>query len=286
MACGGGVDLQPAIPDSPDGTVRAVFQGLIRHQPEIVWQALPPSYQQDAMGVIHHFADTVDPALFDRTVAVARKGVVVIQDKKELVLSSKMVREAGVDPATVDTVWEGTIHLLDTLLASDLANLERLRNLDVGQFLATTGRSLMDHAAEASAGAGEDESFSAYLTKMAQTEVVTVSEEGDLATVRLTPPGETGSEVPMVRVEGRWLPADLASRWPSIIETANAEIEAMNGEEADQTRVRAMFALGIAEGFIDQVDRMETADDFDAVFGALLGSFIQPRTGSVAPSEG
>ena len=82
IGCGGGGGAGLTIPDSPDGTVRVVLDGLVEHQPEVVWRALPPSYQQDVLGLTRDFADTVDPAqLLDVEVdQLARMGSFVTAD--------------------------------------------------------------------------------------------------------------------------------------------------------------------------------------------------------------
>ncbi len=147
IGCGGGPVDELAIPDTPDGTVRVVLDGLVQHHPEVVWNALPASYKEDVSDLSRELADTVDPAVFDRAVAVARKGAVVLQRKKDLILSSRYLEQSPVDAATVDAFWEASIHMLDTLLASDLVDLSTLRELDGKVLLATTGSALMDYAA-------------------------------------------------------------------------------------------------------------------------------------------
>ena len=169
IGCGGGPADQLAIPDTPDGTVRVVLDGLVQHHPEVVWNALPASYQQDVTDLSRDFADTVDPAVFDRAVAVARKGVVVLQSKKDLILSSQHLEQSQVDATTVDAIWEASVYMLDALLASDLADLSNLREIDVEALLSTTGTALMDSAAEMPSKSEEMISFSEQVAAWEQT---------------------------------------------------------------------------------------------------------------------
>jgi len=281
IGCGGGTSAELSIPDSPDGTVEVLVNGLVQHHPEIVWRALPPSYQQDVADLTREFADTVDPAVFDRAVAVARKGVVVLQSKKELILGSKALEQSQVDAETADIFWEIAVHMLDALLASDVADLSTLRELDVEAFLATTGSDLMDHASKLPAENKDMESFAQRVAALEQANVNLESEDGDHAVVLLEVPDQDPTELQLIRVEDRWIPAELAAQWPQAVAEARAKIGLLNGEEAAQTRVQLLFGIGIVEGFIDQIDRMETSDEIDDLIGGVLGNIMATQGGQM-----
>jgi hypothetical protein len=281
IGCGGGPTDQLAIPDTPDGTVRVVLDGLVQHHPEVVWKALPASYQQDVADLSWEFADAVDPAVFDRAVAVARKGAVVLQSKKDLILSSQYLEQSQMDAVTVDALWEASVHMLDALLASDLADLAALREIDVEGLLASTGTAIMDYAAQMPTEGEEMVSFSERVAVWEQTDVEVLSEDGDNAVLLLTVPDEEPMEVRMVRIEDRWIPVDLATQWPVAVEQARARIEMFGSDEAAQTRMQVLFGIGIAEGFIDQIDQMETTDEFDDLAGGVLGNIMATQGGKI-----
>jgi len=281
IGCGGGPDDHLAIPDTPDGTVRVVLDGLVQHHPEVVWRALPASYQQDVTDLSREFADTVDPAVFDRAVAVVRKGVVVLQGKKDLILSSRYLEQSQIDAASVDAVWEASVHMIDSLLASDLTDLATLREIDVETLLSTTGTALMDSAAEMPAESDEMMSFSERVAAWEKIEVELLSEEGDRAVVLLTVPDEEPIEMPMARIEDRWIPAELATRWPAAVDQARTRIETLGSENAAQIRVQVLFGIGIVEGFIDQIGLMETTEEFDDLAGGVLGNIMATQGGKI-----
>jgi len=260
--------------DTPDGTVRAVMDGLAAHRPEIVWRALPPSYQRDVTELSASFADAVDPALFDRVVAVARKGTMVLQHKKDLILSTESVKLSGLDPVTLDALWESSSHFLDVLLASDLASLDAYRSLDVDALLSGSGRDLMIHAADFSAAAPGADNLDARLDDFGNTDVELVSRREDEATVRITPPDGGPQDVAMTMVEGRWVPSDLADRWPGMIDSARERIDYFASDEAATVRVQMLFAVGVAEGFIDQIDQIEDPEEIDRLIGGFTGNFV------------
>jgi len=286
IGCGGGPADQLAIPDTPDGTVRAVLDGLVQHHPEVGWRALPVSYQQDVTDLSREFADTVDPAVFDRAVAVARKGVVVLQGKKDLILSSRYLEQSPVDAASVDAIWEASVYMLDALLASDLTDLETMREIDVEALLSTTGAAIMDSAAEMPAESDETVSFAKRVAAWEQTEVELLSEEGDWAVVLLTVPDEEPIEMPMARIEGRWIPTELASQWPAVVDQTKTRIEMLGSDDAAQIRVQMLFGIGIVEGFIDQIDLMETTEEFDDLVGGVLGNIMATKGDPTTTTEG
>jgi len=281
VGCNGAIGDPLAIPDSPDGTVRVVLDGLVRHHPEVVWRALPPSYQQDVTELARAFADTVDPVVFDRAVAVARKGAVVLQSKKDLILGSDSVARSQIDPESLDTLWEASVHMLDAVLASEVADLQTLRDLDVDAWLAGTGSALMDQASLLPAENEEMESFAQRVAEFEHADVGLVSEDGDSAVVTIAAPDETPVELELVRVEGRWIPAELASQWPHAIAEADSRIRSLDSDDdaAAQLRVQVLFGIGIVEGFIDEIDRMETSDELDGLVGGVLGNVMAMRGG-------
>ncbi len=285
IGCGGGTGAQLTIPDSPDGTVKVVLDGLVQHHPEIVWRGLPPSYQQDVADLARDFADTVDPVVFDRAVAVARKSVVVLQSKKEIILGAEALERLPVDAETVDAFWEAAVHMLDALLASDIAELSTLRELDVDAFLATTGSALMDQASQLPAENEKMTTFFQQVEAYSEVEVELVSEDDGRAAVMLTIPDKEPMALELVRVEDHWIPAELAARWPQAVAEADARIEFLASDEAAQIRVRALFGIGVVEGFIDQINQMESSEEIDDLIGGFLGNFMA-KQGGPAVTEG
>lgn len=278
IGCGAGTGVEPEIPNTPDGTVRAVIDGLVDHRPDVAWRALPPSYQADVTRLTQQFADTVDPALFDRVVAVSRKATVVLQSKKDLILASDTFAQSGVDPAVVDAGWESAVHMIDEVLSSDLADLESLRRLDVEALLAGTGAALMDHVASLPPPPNEDTaSWIEQVAALDDAQVELLGRDGDDAEVSVSIPNTDPIEISMRRVEERWIPADLADEWPDAVAEAEADIASMSGDEAAQTRMQLLFGLGVVETFIDQIDEMTSPEDFDALVGGLVGGLLQSQ---------
>lgn len=275
VGCGGVADDPLSIPDSPEGTIQAVMNGLVDHHPEILWRALPPSYQTDVNELAVSFAENIDPVLFERVIAVTRKGSVVLQSKKDLILSTETVKNSEIEVETLDAAWEGGMLFLDALLASDLARLEAYPTLDVEAVLTSSGSEMMDNLVDFAAAEGGDENLGAKLTAFEDTVVELVTWDGDQATVRVMAPDEEPVDVEMVRVEERWVPVELASQWQAMVDRTRERIQYLGSDESAQARVQLLFGIGIAEGLIDQIDLMESPEDLDNLIGGILGNVMQ-----------
>lgn len=282
VGCGRPGDDSFVIPDSPDGTVRVVMAGLAAHHPEVVWRALPPSYQQDVADLATSFAENMDPAIFDRAVAVASKGTAVLQSKKDLIFETEILRSSNLDLTRLDATWESVISSLDVLLMSELAQLDSWADLDVDTLLGTTGSQLMERAAGIALSEADGDTVAARLASMKDATVELERRDGDRAAVRVTTPDGRSELIAMIRVEDRWLPSELVERWPGVIDQASTRIELLGGDDAAQARAQMLFGVALVEGLIDQVATVETPEELDELIGRPFGAIVGgPRGKSV-----
>jgi hypothetical protein len=148
--------LSIEIPDTPDGTVRAVSAALADRHPEVRWQALPPTYQKDITELTHTFAGRMDPAVWNAAFGLGRKTVGILRDKKALFLSSSMLQATGDDRRRIESGWDPVVSVLDRFFSSDVTRLDTLKTIDWERYLSTTGRELMNQAAAVSTARGDD----------------------------------------------------------------------------------------------------------------------------------
>ena len=99
--------------------------------------------------------------------------------------------------------------------------------------------------------------------------------------VLLTVSDEEPIEMPMVLIEDRWIPTKLTTQWPLAVDQARTKIEMLGSDEAAQIRVQVLFGIGIVEGFIDQIDLMETTEEFDDLVGGVLGNVMATQGGEI-----
>jgi hypothetical protein len=263
----------PVLPDTPDGTIRAVAEQLADGKPEIMWIALPESYRNDLTELTHGFAAKIDPQLYDRSLAVARRGVEVLQEKKDLILQSQTLAMTDVDPEEMDQILGSVLGIAHTLLSSEITTLQGLQTVDWGNYLATTGTAVMEQVRSVPTDDGDDP-----LADLKTVQVEVLESSDDTAVVRLSMADEEPEEVPMTRVEGRWVPQELVDGWSEGVDEARRKIDELSPEQMEEIKGQALMGLAMAEGVIEQVAAVETVEQFDE----LIGPMIEAIMGSVA----
>ena len=257
------------LPDTPDGTVVAVAENLVNHHPEIVWAALPESYRADINEITSTFAEKMDPEVYDQVMALANRAVEVLQQKKDLILASEAFESAQTDPEEFDSSMTAGIAVAQTLLSSEISTLAGLGAINWQQFLATTGRTLMDQAEEIDIEEGEDP-----MADLETLEVETLEIGDDTAKLRLVTADEEPEEIDLVRVEGRWVPAEMAAKWPEAMAEARQKLDEMTPEKVAEMKGQALMGLAMAEGVIEQIAATETVEELDAAIGPMIQAMM------------
>jgi len=270
--CGG--SAAGGIPSTPDGTVLYVSQQLADGHPEILWEALPASYQNDITTLTHEFASKMDAEVWDKTFSVTQKAIKVLKDKKDLFLQTKMMAMAGEKKNEIESNWDTATAVMGTLVESDLSNLETLKSIEWKDFLVNTGGELMEISKKASAASEDDPYEKEFLTKIRGMKVEVKESDGDTATVVISTPDEDPEEMKMTRIEGRWVPNDLSKDWEKDMNEARSNLEKLTPEAMAQQKMQFMMVLGMAEGMIDQLDKAETAEQLEQMLGGLFGQLL------------
>lgn len=257
------------IPDSPDGTVRAVAQGIAEGHPEVLWQALPPSYQKDLTELTRLLADTVEPQLWDAAFATGRRAAATMAVKKDIILASSTLQQAGTDLDDLSAGWDAAVAVLDAVCSSEISSTAGLKTVDWEQYLATTGADIVERARSASSDDGDNP-----IDDLSRTRIEVVSRDGDHAVVRMTLPDEEPEDQELVRVEGRWVPKDMADGWDTRMAEARDRLTNITDEERMEMSTQGMMFVGMADGFLEQLEAVESPEQFDQMLAALIGPFL------------
>ncbi len=268
----------PSIPATPDGTVMTVCTALGDSQPEYLWAALPASYQKEIEdNVVRAFAAKLDPDVYGKGTAVLKKLSGVLVSKKEIIINL-VIGQLGatpmvqVDKPALERNWDAVVGLLDGLLASELGDLGRLKTIDVGSFLGTTGGKVMQKFAALSAATKEDPFAKEFKAKLSAMKVAVVSSEGDNAVLKITTTGEPEETVEFVKVEGKWLPKDLQAEWAEGIAEVKARVAAFDANAMAASKPKILGALAAADAALDQLAAAKTPEEFGQVIGNLMQS--------------
>lgn len=254
--------------DTADAAVRRVIQGLENNQAQVLWQALPASYQKDISDLIHEGAAKTDAQTWNAAFRVLGKLVRTLDEKSDFILQHPMVagQLAAAQVQSVDSGYLAAVKMLGTLVNSEISQLDTLQRLDVEKFMAGTVSQIMSQAdALAASIPGGQEG----LENLRSSQVSLVSSDGDRAVVKIED-AEGAETRDMVRVEGKWVPAELAENWDARIAEVRDGIAGGALQDPAQNE-QVLKILDTAEGALDQLLAANTAEDFNLAVGNLIG---------------
>lgn len=265
----------PPVAATPDQAMLNVARAMQNNDPTGAWHMLPASYQNDLNEVVSAYAAAMDADLWNAGAATFGKVEEVLRTKQNLILNSSFANMAG-GRAQLETPYGHAVTILGILKSSDLMDLQRMRNADLEKVISTTGRELMRELAKIDAEnvpvPGMEETLGVR-DMFAGLQAETISQDGDQALVRITVPGEPAEDVEFVRVEGKWIPADMAEEWEEMIADMRegvSEIAAIGPAEKSQ----ALGMLAMVNNVLDQMLAANTAEELEAVLGGLMGMMM------------
>jgi hypothetical protein len=269
-----GCGSSAGIPSTPDGTVQKVTSDLANDRPQVVWQALPASYQSDIREVIVAFADKLDADLWNRTFAVLGKITRVAKEKKEFILAT--IGEApvpqlqGENLENLEENWDHVVAIFETIAASEIRTVAGLKKLDPEKFLSTTGSQLSKNFKDLATAVADEETAEVF-EKIGQTKVTVVKSEGETATLSIETPGQSAETIEMVRFEGKWLPAEMVANWDTGIEQAKQSIAQI--DFSGPSREMYLGVIGQFEQTLDQMLAANSQEQFNQAVGGLQAMF-------------
>lgn len=263
----------PAAAATPAGFFEALDQARVG-KPQVAWQSLPASYRTDVDALIDDFSGRMDAKLWDDGFAVLGKLVRVLDEKREYILGFPMVQmfTSQSDKKAVDTQYGAVVKTLSAVVNSDIKTLDGLKDLDVAEFLTKTVGSTMGDllgAANTMGASGLGGPDAAMLS--AKLEAAVVSETGDGAVVALTKPDGSKEQVSMSKVEGVWVPKDMADGWKQGIADAKSSLAEL--KITDEDRAQAAMMFGMANGFLDGLLKASSQEEFDEAIDGMSEMF-------------
>jgi hypothetical protein len=275
----------PARLKSPPNQVQLVIEGLAKNEPQVLWEALPPSYQTDVREVIGCFCSNMDAEIYNRAFRVLNKAVKVLNEKENYFARSPVALSVPMLESSVGTYWRHDIGLLAAFASSDVSSLDRLKQMDPGKFLATTGHQLMAGGEELrvrtqfAAGKSPWEKLRQSLREGKIEFVSTTNGEGYLKFISST--NNAAKHVALTQVEGRWVPSDLAMNWSNRVVQAKEGMAKLKSPEFARVKPIFFMVLGGLESNLDGLLKAGSQKEFDeklkglAAMGGMLRSLQQ-----------
>jgi hypothetical protein len=267
--------------ETPRDTVEIVVEELAANRPQVLWEALPPSYQQDIRDLIAAFCDGVDGEAYDRAFRVMDKGVRVLEQKKEFIFNSPMTLNNPLIDSSVGMNWELSVGMMRAFVESEISSVESMRSMDPGLFLASTGSRIMGDMEELARLSPRADGTNPWLKAreaMANAQIRFVpGEDGQGYLTFGGAESEEGREVKMVQVEGRWVPEEMAETWQTRVEEAKLRFAEMGGEGAEKMRPMVQIVLNTLDGTMDALLAAKSQQEFDGVLGTMqsMGQLLQ-----------
>lgn len=253
-------------PAGPDETAKTFAKGISDKQPEVIWELLPATYQTDLNGLVAAAAAKTDPDLHAKSVETLKRLVTVLKSKKEYILGSPMLKEVpNVNQAELQKNYDSAVGMIDTLVSSDLSNLDKMKKPDLGNFLKVTGGKLMAQAAAVSAATPGDE-MNKELAKLSQLQAKVLSQTDTTAEMDVTVDGKT-EKVKLTKVEDKWVPDEMAKEWSEKMAEARKGIEGMNMSEG---KMQILAMLGAASTVLEQLEKAKSQEEFDQALTSSL----------------
>lgn len=284
--------------NTPDGALKRVFNGLADNKPEVLWEALPAKHQKLINDEIKKSSANVDPEIQKKVVEVLKKTTGILKNKKALLLETvqKMTGQGGGEgggiPPEITENWDGIVSLLEIVVNSKALTPEWGKNPDVGAVLKEDGGKLMGSAAfekfanlamaEAD-NADAPKSMAELRTWLKGIEVTVVSSTETTAKLKLSSAdfkiSEEAAELDMVKIEGRWLPKEVAEGLDQLVEIIKQTVpmgQQLGGDTqmTDQQKTMLSNFLSTLDKALDTINAATTSDDLLAAVGQMMGGVL------------
>lgn len=279
-----------AATDTPDAAARAVVAGLESGNLRVVWDALPASYQKDVNELIRTFAANMDPDLWKGGTDIVKKVQQILETKKTFILAYPAVAPHA---EQLKPNYDKIVDVLKAIVASELADLSKLKTFEMSKFVDGSGKKIMDKLAalakEADQAGVTKDSFGVPvpdLPDLKKVKFTTVSMDGDSAKLRIEEEGKDPQEHEAVRIEGKWLPKDMAAGWSEGIAAAKAKLGSM-GPELQKNKQQAMAPLAFVNMVLGGILAAKTQEEFNQAIDTLKnlagGAMAGPGAGGAGP---
>lgn len=251
-----------SVPDSPDGVVKASVEALKTGELDKIYNMLPESYQKDVQALFAE-AGKIDAEMYNGVMALLPKAVQAIEKQK-----GEIDKQLGAMGMKVDTFLPALKLVVEALDKGGIMKADGLAKADVPALLKATGAALMT-LKTMPIPEEKDMTIEAGLKKLDSLKVTVIKTEGDKSELEIEFEGKK-EKVAFVKVEGKWIPEELAKVWKPGIEMAKKQIaEAV--KSANEFAPQAKPAIAAAAAAIDEFEKTGKMEGLMGLAGAIPG---------------
>lgn len=272
-ACGNqggdaGSGASVTIPDEPASAVETIAKELAAGNGGVLWQAMPSTYQTDVNTIAQLAGSKVDAEIYDQSFGLLGRLADVADKQKEFILNTQLGGGQGPEQiAKIEAAWPSIIGFVQTLANSPIASSVGLQSFDGQQFFNSTVSELLGHSEALSSLNDEGMSLSSF----SDVSVKALESSENAATLEMTAPDGTVETEEFTKVDGRWVPTEMAVDWQETIANARGQLEAITPEQIAQSKPQVMQVVNMLNGVLTQIEAAETQEQFDqALQGAMM----------------
>lgn len=273
-ACGpmsdAGAAAEVTIPDAPDAAMKTIFTELADGNGGVVWQAMPVSYRSDVNTVVRLAGTKIDAEMYDQSFALVGRLGEVINKQKAFILNTSLAALASAEEkAKFEEALPAVTEFIKIIATSNIATSAGLQSFDGQAFCNTTVTEIVKLTDQLSKL--NDDPTQPTLGDLRNAEFTVIESDDNSATMTITTAGQPGETEQFTKVEGRWVPADMAAEWTQQMTETKAKLEAMTAEEVSAMKPQVMGVLTMMQGVLTQLETAETQAQFDqALQGAMM----------------
>jgi SLA1 homology domain 1, SHD1 len=263
-----------------------VFGQIKQDKAIVVWDALPASYQKDVQEIVGLALQKIDPSMIQPVMQVRNNVLQILRSKKEFILNNNMVKMAMPDPAVVSKVYDPAVDLIDAYLSKELVEVSKARSSELRTLLESYTSNISKKAAAVEAAIPPEsqiaKSYNASNWKNFTYKVESTA--ADAAVLTMEVPGQPTQIIELTKVEGRWVPADMAKDWDKNMAEAKGELEKLTPEKMLEIKQGMQVPLGMVNGILGTLLAANDQASFDQAVGGILG--MLPMMGGGMPMPG
>jgi len=235
---------------------------------------LPERYQNDVNRLTSTFAEKMDADIWEGVVGILGTISNILNNKKEIVAGTKFFGNMGEEEqAKVMENWDNAAEMTAAFTESDVLDLEVWKKGNVGKVLNGPFSDFVEGLTKMEIPG--QEGLGDAMEKMKGAKAELVSEDGDSAVLRVTDPKGHAEERRIQRVQGRWVPAQIAEGWDDGIAQASGALDQMkfDAPEFQQQKMAMMMGFGMAHQMLKQLEEAKSSEDFDRTIDAMRKLF-------------
>ena len=186
-------------PDEPAAAVGMIAREIAEGNGEIIWDAMPLSYQGDINSVVHLLAGKVDTEIYNKSFDLIRFAIDVANKQKNFILNTKFEGKFFTENISMlDVSWSSIISLFKCISSSVIADAEGLQSFNGRSFFASTVSRLIGHTKDISL-------LSVGKIPFEYSSIDLLKSNKNSTLLRLTYPDGSVIRMEFTNINGRWI---------------------------------------------------------------------------------